>query len=108
MQQQRNSYEYMTQFIYIFLRVCEKTSPWASSVETLAGAVRVIAENSDCETESAALYEVAQWIESIAVLQERARSIMAGLPAHPHWPCEGCQRWTDLGCNRLTTGGFWD
>ena len=108
MKKQRESYEQMQAVLKEFLDACRKTDPWVSSIETLASASGIMADLSRNETESAALYEVAARLGTIAALHAKAQIILANLPEHPDWPCDGCQRWTALGCNRKTMGGFWE
>ena len=107
MKQQRESYEAMQQVLKDFLSACQKTAPWVSSIETLAGATRIMSDNSDDEVEGPALLEISDRLDTIAALQVQVQTILANLPEHPHWPCEGCERFTTLGCNRHTMGGFW-
>jgi hypothetical protein len=107
MKQQRESYEAMQTVIKEFLDTCRKTDPWVSNIETLAGAARIMARTAPFPTESTALAEIASRFDTLAALQVKVQGILAGLPAHPHWPCDGCQRFTEIGCNRKAEGGFW-
>jgi len=108
MKQQRESYEQMVNVLKDFLNACQKTAPWVSDINTLYGAAVVMAGSAEGSVESAALVEIAARLESIAALQNRVQTILSNLPEHPHWPCEGCERWSALGCNRHTMGGFWE
>jgi len=108
MKQQRESYEQMQAALKDFLSACQKTAPWISSIETLAGAAFIMADISDDETEGPALLEISGRLEAIAALQVQVQTVLANLPDHPSWPCEGCERWTGLGCNRHIIGGFWE
>jgi hypothetical protein len=108
MKNQRESYEQMQQILKDFLIACQKSAPWESSIETLAGAARTMAALSDHEIETAALWEITKRLDAIVEIKDQVQTIISNLPAHTDWPCDGCERWTAIGCNRHTTGGFWE
>jgi hypothetical protein len=107
MKNQRESYEQMTAVLKEFLDTCRKTEPWKSNIETLAGAARIMTALIDREKHVLALWEITHRLDALVALQVKVQEVLANLPQHPDWPCEGCERWTEIGCNRKAEGGFW-